>query len=306
MHSSVATRIFGSSGNRWYSAEVINTADPNVVNYDINTVVLHKWPVFNLSSDGQVQMLNEPESALELIASSTNAQIDTEVTGWHVRGPAAPCLAKIADQSYDTAAAKLDAEISSVDLDSSATVGQLIEAKLQRLAAGLDLPPHVRRMVVDRAMGKPSSPSLNDIRKIVDKSTYVTASAFVRESPEAIRRLNRPLEYIISEFSAALLRGGKSTLVADTVAETKRIKIAVEHATAEIDRSSDPLAKSLLKNQMAKLGSLDNISTPVEGIVFDWRGSTYKFTGSFSAVNKILGVFRYGKNAQQVQIGAVL
>jgi hypothetical protein len=51
----------------------------------------------------------------------------------------------------------------------------------------------------------------------------------------------------------------------------------------------------VLQRELQKLGSLDNVASSAEGVVFRYKGNVYKFTGSFASVNQILGLFRYGR-----------
>jgi len=46
---------------------------------------------------------------------------------------------------------------------------------------------------------------------------------------------------------------------------------------------------------MSKLQDVKNVNTPSEGFVFDFNGTTYKFTGWFAPSNQILGTERYGR-----------
>jgi hypothetical protein len=47
---------------------------------------------------------------------------------------------------------------------------------------------------------------------------------------------------------------------------------------------------------MRRLKNVDNIKTDVEGIVFTYNNDrTYKLTGTFAPVNRILGLLRYGR-----------
>ena len=50
-----------------------------------------------------------------------------------------------------------------------------------------------------------------------------------------------------------------------------------------------------LKQQLEKLNSIGGLKkiVPVEGIVFKYKGNTYKFTGVFSPVNQILGLVSF-------------
>ena len=53
-----------------------------------------------------------------------------------------------------------------------------------------------------------------------------------------------------------------------------------------------------LKPSCEKLKNIDNINTPSEGFVFNFKGEEFKFTGAFSPMNQILGIpkfKRYGE-----------
>ena len=74
-----------------------------------------------------------------------------------------------------------------------------------------------------------------------------------------------------------------------------RLRQEVQKAIAAIENSNDEKAMEVLQKQMRKLKDIENISTAVEGFVFDYGGSSYKFTGNFAPMNQILGLFRYGR-----------
>jgi hypothetical protein len=103
----------------------------------------------------------------------------------------------------------------------------------------------------------------------------------------------RPIEFAINDFAVDLLRGLKSTLISDNDAEVARLREEVANVISKIEKVGDPKAMSVLSEQMHRLRSISNITTPVEGVVFFWKGDAYKFTGSFSSLNQILGLFRY-------------
>ena len=50
-----------------------------------------------------------------------------------------------------------------------------------------------------------------------------------------------------------------------------------------------------LKNQVDKLNKIGGLSSivPSEGIVFKYKGKTYKFTGAFAPINQILGLLNF-------------
>ena len=52
-----------------------------------------------------------------------------------------------------------------------------------------------------------------------------------------------------------------------------------------------------LKLQLDKLNTIGGTKAivPSEGIVFKYKGKTYKFTGAFAPVNQLLGVLKYAR-----------
>ena len=45
--------------------------------------------------------------------------------------------------------------------------------------------------------------------------------------------------------------------------------------------------------KLEAIGGLDAI-VPSEGVVFKYKGKTYKFTGAFAPINQILGSLKFG------------
>jgi len=155
-------------------------------------------------------------------------------------------------------------------------------------------------MLVQRCMGEPGSPTLVDIRKNADKSEHGIITDFVKSCPERMKTYIRPMELAINDFAVELLKGLESTLIDDTDEEIMRLKGEVSKATSAIEASGDANAMAILKFQMEKLKSVSNITSPVEGVVFIYKGNAYKFTGSFAAANMILGLFKYGRKGTKL------
>ena len=84
-------------------------------------------------------------------------------------------------------------------------------------------------------------------------------------------------------------------MIDNTEEEVVRLQGEVSKAISAIESSGDENAMQMLKTQMEKLKSVSNITSPVEGVVFIYKGNAYKFTGSFAAANQILGLFKYGR-----------
>jgi len=289
-------KVFGPASNYWYSVEVIYTKNPNVINYDSNNVVFHAWPIFKVE-DGEVQMVDDDRGAVDILTNNVERmQAAVQERGWRIRGPALARMKKLSDDTIlDTAVSRIFDELGETGLDGSATMRDYIETKTRFDAEALGLLPQLTKLLVQRCMAEPGAPTLVDIRKNADKSDHGMINDFVKSCPERMKRYVRPMELAINDFAVELLKGLESTLIDDTDEEVTRLKGEVSKAVSAIESSGDENAMGILSAQMQKLKSLENITSPVEGVVFIYKGTAYKFTGSFATANQILGLFRYGR-----------
>ena len=77
---------------------------------------------------------------------------------------------------------------------------------------------------------------------------------------------------------------------------TQKIRKDVEDAIQTLSNSTDIEDLKVLKTQLSRIkaaGGLDSI-VPLEGIVFNFNGKTYKLTGAFAPINQLLGYFKFG------------
>ena len=110
-----------------------------------------------------------------------------------------------------------------------------------------------------------------------------------------------PIENAIHVFAIDLLRGLQSVLVDDNDAEVARLRNQVATAVSALENSGQAKAMDTLRAQMNKLGSIENIGAAMEGVVFIYKKTAYKFTGSFAPMNQILGMFKYGRGSSKVE-----
>jgi len=293
-------KIFGPSANRWYSMEIIYASNPNVINYDSNSIVFHGWPLFTVKKDGKVSMSAEDAGGVEILtANIEKMQKAVERTDWKVSGPAITRMKSLSDGStLKNTLSAITSAMSRAGVSDKNTIGDYLRALLEENVKDLGLESKVEEAIVSRCMDDDYAPTLIDIKKLVDKSKYDAVRQFVGNCPSMLKEFVRPLELAINDFAIEILKGLKSTLIDDSEKEIIRVRKEVERAISSIQSSGDPNAMSVLSSQMQKLKSLENITSPVEGVVFIYKGNAYKFTGSFAAVNQILGLFKYGKGTK--------
>ena len=110
-----------------------------------------------------------------------------------------------------------------------------------------------------------------------------------------------PFAQITPGLTADLMRNVPSAFMEDSDKGTEIFRRTVELAIQYLQNmfaSADPnderinSLKKRYEKQMARLQSVDNVSTSMEGVVFEYppmSNQFYKFTGGFAAANQILG-----------------
>jgi len=300
----VKTKVFGPSTNRWYSMEIIYTKNPNVINYDSNNLVFHGWPVFQRDRSGDVSTTEDTVGGVDILTQYIDRmQNAVESTGWKVRGPA---IVRMRDMSngtiYQETISKIDSAMAGAGIGDGDTLGSYLEILLkEEVKASLDVPKPIEDMIVSRCLGREDAPTLVDIKKKLDKSNQGMVSEFVKNSPALLKRFVRPIELAINDFAVEVLKGLESTLIDDSGREVERLRGEVGNAISAIESSGDETSMSVLAQQMEKLKSVENITSPMEGVVFIYKGNAYKFTGSFAAANQVLGLFKYGRKGAKLK-----
>ena len=114
-------------------------------------------------------------------------------------------------------------------------------------------------------------------------------------------KILEPFAQITPGLTAPLMQGVQSAFMKDSDKGTRIFKRTVELAIQHLKHlfeNADPNDKTInslkqrYEKQMKRLKSVDNISTAMEGVVFEYppmSNQFYKFTGGFAAANQILG-----------------
>lgn len=297
----VKLEVFGSTASMWYSIEVIYPENANVINYDSNYLIFHTNPVFEIGVDGKISRTTEAPG-VELLSKHIDAmQKAVMQRSWRVRAPDIISMKKLSDGSIvQKAIARISKAQSEAGLDDSATMGDFIRSMMSEEVADLGLSPKAAAAVVARASAEAGAPSLVDIKKMVPKEAYAGVNQFVKAGPAVMKKIVQPIEHAIHSFTLEVLRGFRSSWVGNHDEEVVRLRSDVEKAIKSIEASGNVQAMEVLSNQLQKLGSIDDITSSSEGIVFFYKGNAYKMTGNFAPVNQILGLFKYGRGSQKI------
>ena len=290
--------IFGENDEVFYNTEIQGPSASNVVNYDANVLSIH--PTGHKEYDeetNQLKLVNTANNsaALDKVIDRFEEKLQDE--DFSVRRTAALKLNKL-DSDYDLNIALNKMEKAGFTGDM--TIGEFLEANIleflnQKLAY---LSEDIKQAVVDRILRKDGALGIPQITKGMPKTEKEKISAFIKYGPALIKKYTYPLEDAIHDFSVELLRGLQSAYILDNEAQVEKLKKEVAEAIKTIRAYSGPgsdEAHEILFQQLKKLKHHDNVSTAVEGFVFQIGDQVYKFTGNFAPINQLLGLFRYGR-----------
>jgi hypothetical protein len=122
-------------------------------------------------------------------------------------------------------------------------------------------------------------PSLTELKKNCNKSTYQTIKRFVEDYPARCKHHMKPIE-------AAIYAVGPAEVSRLRHEATKAL-----HASRECDEQT----KKFIAEKAERIGGIEKVSAAIEGVVFDWKGCSLKMTAAFAHINQIFGAFKYGR-----------
>ena len=133
-----------------------------------------------------------------------------------------------------------------------------------------------------------------DKKNISDSKTLDWAKKTDKQDHAKISKQNiRPFEDIFLGVGAEVLSFMSSALTVNPDKALRDIQKQLDKTIKDVNKSGDEKKIAKLKMELERLKSIggrDKI-VPNEGIVFLYKGNTYKLTGTFAPLNQILGLF---------------
>tara|TARA_R110002020_G_scaffold37239_1_gene112431 strand:+ start:25345 stop:27669 length:2325 start_codon:yes stop_codon:yes gene_type:complete len=137
-------------------------------------------------------------------------------------------------------------------------------------------------------------------------------------TPKEIKNILRiainPLEQVIHDFGVSVLNNMKSAYIVQSGVAVTRLKGKVSQHIQKVRKTASRADLEVLQRNIKKIlggedvgdvlndenlqAAIEKITTAVEGLVFDYNGQTYKFTGNFAPINQIMGLGRYSRGPE--------
>ena len=133
----------------------------------------------------------------------------------------------------------------------------------------------------------------NDIK---DEKQLEWVLKFDKENHTAqVKKNMKPFEELFFEVGAEILKNVKGFMAANPDKAVQGIRKRLDKAISSVRSGGDLKKLNTLKLQLDKLNSIGGVDSivPSEGIVFKYKGNTYKFTGAFAPINQITGLIAF-------------
>lgn len=303
-------KAFGPNANIWYNAEIMDPGtegdpgDPgsvNVIKYDDKILKIHGVGHFLFNREtGERDPI--PPGSLEIIDNSLQRMQDhlsRTDSKFKLARKAIIQLQKLEDEeALKTAIRRINQELSENKLNDKSTMTDYMYSRLYN-GLDTDLPNSTKDSIVKYLLKLPGNIGLRALKKGLSPEDLQDLNQVIASKKVLLKKAIEPIELAIHDFAVELLKGLDSVFIADTDKEVMRLRKELSDAVRAITATGpeDPEAMEIMQFHLNKIKDFSQISTPVEAVVFDYDGHTYKFSGNFAPLNQILGMFKFSDRA---------
>ena len=286
-------KIF-KDGSKFMNLEVIWPESVNVIPYGQPLLVFHG----TMEYDESGKAIGADTSDAKVLAGmikQVNADVQKNYT---IQGPPVVKIPRSQDLSnkksiYSSKVSKLQKEFKLKDSNGVADYHQAWWSNFIDKNSPSTLDNKTKMGLVKRWAFYDKSFRLNN-KFIKDKKTLDWANKTDKQDHSKMAKNNmRPFEDIFLGLGAEVLSFMSSALTVNPNKALRDIQKQLDKTIVDVKKSGDPKKIAKLKMELERLKSIggrDKI-VPNEGIVFTYKGGTYKLTGTFAPLNQILGLF---------------
>ena len=286
-------KIF-KQGACFMNLEVIYPTSVNVIPYGQALLVFHGTMEFN--EEGVA--IGENGEAARILAGMIK-QVNKDVQdNYTIQGPPIVKLPKSQNlttkrSKYSSKISKLQKEFNLKDTDGVANYHQAWWEQWVDKNSPSTLDNKTKMGLVKRWAFMDKKFRL-DKSNISDEKTLEWAKKTDKDDQKKISKKNlMKFEQIFLGLGAEVLEFTSSALTVNPDKAVRDMKKRIDKTIKDVKKSGDPKKIEKLKLELGRLKSIGGAKkiVPNEGIVFLYKGNTFKLTGTFASVNQILGIF---------------
>ena len=305
-------------GERFMNIEVMTPATQNVIPQNVDMLVFHGTQAYDsagkaVSEDSEgndiTGELKDSARMLKGMLKQINADVQKR---YSLNAPIVVELpkSKTFGDSYAKYSAKIDKLKNKFRLKDNDKVMKYHDSwwrdllNKQQTKTKEIFPSKVYEALVGRWAYNDKSNKITTIKKELSDHPKLLAWVTKFEKEDITKQFEEnmwPFQFIFLKLGAEVLKNVKGFVAAggsDDIAKAldSHVKTLEGKKISSVE-SPDKFKKDMekLNKNLARLNSIggSNAIAPTEGVVFQYKGGTYKLTGTFAPINQIMGIMRF-------------
>ena len=287
------------NGKDFMNMELIYSQNPNVIHYDTDVIQFHG--IKETDGNGNITGTNN-KPAKEIADILKKVQSDIGKT-FKIIPPRVIKLQK--DLDFTTNKKRFINQVNALEkrygLTDSDEVAKYHEMWWRELIDKQfpTLSQDVKEGLLKRwAYGDKKSLNMRSLAKQIGPKEAALVKKFDKEDVAKKYKENiRPFEDLFLELGSVILKNASDFLAANPSDEAQRLRSQIQTAGSKIKKTGGADQVRKVEAELARLDRIGGIESifPTEGIVFKYKGKIYKLTGTFAAINQLLGIMKYGR-----------
>jgi len=287
------------NGHKWMNLEIIYVPTQNVIPYGKDMIIFHG----NLEYDKEGNAIGQDKESGSKLAGMIK-QINQNIQNtFEIRGPVALSLPVSKDfkedqQYFIKKLYKLQKKYGLSNNDKVTRYHEMwwlnkINAEARKSKIKLDKKTKIA--LINRWVFGNKSKALNS-KNFTNEKVLAWAKKLDKQNFNKFAQQNiAPFEDLFLELGAKVLTNVDNLISASPESSVRSIKKDLKTTINSLRQGGDINKITQLKRHLTRLqkaGGFKRI-VPSEGLVFNYKGKTYKLTGTFAPINQILGSLKY-------------
>ena len=291
--------MFGN-GSKFMSLEIILPETQNVIPYGRSVLVMHGTITYDKNGE---QLERSTEDGKEFAEAVKKVGADRQKT-FGIEGPKTIAFSDAETKEYAQKAKEFNSTLTATagkfGLSNKAKLGDyrrawwMNEINNQEKKLGIKFSPSQKKGLVGRFADGDKSFGVKNFEEDAQRNWFRDFET--NQLAKAQKQMIKPIEHVFLNAGAQSLKrvtnflssnnpGAANALRKETLQSIKGIKDS---------KDVDKIAKLQVELERLENIGMDKI-VPSEGVVFQYNGKPYKFTGLFAPINQIQGTFKFDK-----------
>jgi len=287
-----------NEGKNFINMELIYSKNPNVIYYERDVLQFHDIK----ETDGNGNIIGEQKIAGELVSALKEVDADVQKT-FTIIPPQILKLGKDIDfeKNQSKFIKKIEALRDRYGLLDTDSVSRYHEM-WWRETIDRNFPDteqdYKEGLLLRWAYGDKKTLNMRSLDKSLGKDKASLIKKFDKEDVKKKYKENiRPFEDLFLELGSIILKNASNFVAANPDKEMQRLHNQIRTEAEAIKKTGGESKIARVEAELARLDRIGGIESiiPTEGIVFVYKGKTMKLTGTFAAINQLMGIIKYGR-----------